>query len=70
MPVSNFQILTKPYPIESRKDPSPKSEVMYETKFSLKNNPFKTCLVTQLDKHRTSKPVMVSCEFNSHWRQF
>ena len=23
----------------------------------------------QLGKHHTSKPVMVSCEFNSHWRQ-
>ena len=23
----------------------------------------------QLDKHQTSKPVMVRCEFNSHWRQ-
>ena len=23
-----------------------------------------------LDKHQTSKPVMVSCEFNSHWRHF
>ena len=21
-------------------------------------------------KYQTSKPVMVSCEFNSHWRQF
>ena len=26
------------------------------------------CLA-QLDKHQTSKLVMVCCEFNSHWRQ-
>ena len=25
--------------------------------------------LAQLDKHQTSKPLMVSCEFNSHWRQ-
>ena len=25
--------------------------------------------LAQLDKHQTSKPVMVSCEFNSHRRQ-
>ena len=26
--------------------------------------------LAHLDKHQTSKPVMVSWEFNSHWRQF
>ena len=25
--------------------------------------------LAQLDKHQTSKPVLISCEFNSHWRQ-
>ena len=26
-------------------------------------------IFAQLDKHKTAKPVMVSCEFNFHWRQ-
>ena len=34
--VSDFQILVKSQSIESRSDQSPKSEVMHETKFSLK----------------------------------
>ena len=34
--VSDFQILIKSCSIESRKDPSPKSEVVHETKVSLK----------------------------------
>ena len=34
--VSDFQILIKSCSIESRNDPSPKSEVVHETKFSLK----------------------------------
>ena len=25
--------------------------------------------IAQLEKHQTSKLLMVSCEFNSHWRQ-
>ena len=27
-------------------------------------------LLEQLDKHQASKAVLISCEFNSHWRQF
>ena len=34
--VSDFQFLIKSYSIESRNDPSPKSEVVHETKLSLK----------------------------------
>ena len=69
--VSDFHILIKPCSIESRNDPSPKSEVVHETKFSLKNLLFNTYIcLAQLDKHQTSKSVVVSCEFNSHWRQF
>ena len=34
--VSDFQILVKSCSIESRNDPSPKSEVVHETKFSIK----------------------------------
>ena len=34
--VSDFQILIKSCSIESRNDLSPKSEVVHETKFSLK----------------------------------
>ena len=34
--VSGFQILKKSCSIESRNDPNPKSEVVHETKFSLK----------------------------------
>ena len=36
MTVSDFQILIKSCSIESRNDPSPKSEVVHETKFNLK----------------------------------
>ena len=36
--VSDFKILIKSCSIESRKGPSPKSEVTHETKFSLKSD--------------------------------
>ena len=36
MTVSDFQILIKPWSIESRNDPRPKSEVVNETNLSLK----------------------------------
>ena len=42
---------------------------MHETKFSLKISYSKHVCLAQLDKHLTW-PVMVSCEFNSHWRQY
>ena len=48
--VSDFQILIKSCSIESRNNPSPKSEVVHETL---------ACLA-QLDRHQTCKPVMVS----------
>ena len=58
--VSDFQILIKSHSIESRNDPSPKSEVMYETKFSLKISYSTHACLAQLDKHQTCKPMMVS----------
>ena len=64
-----FQILIKSCCIESRNDPSPKTEVVGETKFSLKISYSTHVCLAQLDRHQTCKPVMVSCEFNSHWRQ-
>ena len=53
----------------NRNDPSPESGVMYETKLSLKISCSTHVQLAQLDKHQTSKPVIVSCEFNSHWMQ-
>ena len=56
--------------MESRNDPkSPKSEVVHEGKFSLRISYLTHVSLAQLDTHQTSKPVLVSCEFNSHWRQ-
>ena len=57
---SDFLILIKSYSIESRNDPSPKSEVVHETKFSLKLTCSTHASLTQLDRHQTCKPVMVS----------
>ena len=58
--VSNFQILIKSCSIESRNDPSPKIEVMHETKLSLKISFSTHARLAQLDQHQTCKPVMVS----------
>ena len=58
--VSNFQILIKSCSIESRNDPSPKSEVVHETKFSLKISYSTHACLAQLDQHQTCNPVMVS----------
>ena len=58
--VSDFQILIKSYSIESGNDPSPKSEVVNETKFSLKISYSTHAYLAQLDQHQTCKPVMVS----------
>ena len=55
--VLDFLILIKSCSIESRNDPSPKSEVVHETKFSLKIS--YSCLA-QLDRYQTCKLVMVS----------
>ena len=57
--VSDFQILIKSCSIESRNDPSPKSEVVHETKFSLKISYSTHACLAQLDQHQTCKPVMV-----------
>ena len=46
--------------IESRNDPSPKSELVQETKFSLKSSYSTHACLAQLDQHQTCKPVMVS----------
>ena len=58
--VSDFQILIKSCFIESRNDQSPKSEVVHEIKFSLKISYSTHVCLSQLDRHQTSKPVMVS----------
>ena len=58
--VSDFQILIKSCSNESRNDPSPKSEVVHETKFSLKISYSTHACLAQLDQHQTCKPVMVS----------
>ena len=58
--VSDFQILIKSCSIESGNDPSPKSEVVHETKFSLKISYSTHACLAQLDQHQTCNPVMVS----------
>ena len=58
--VSDFQILIKSCSIESRNDPSPKNEVVHETKFSLKISYSTHACLAQLDQHQTCKPVRVS----------
>ena len=58
--VSDFQILIKSCSVESRNDPSLKSEVVHETKFSLKISYSIHAFLAQLDQHQTCKPVMVS----------
>ena len=58
--VSDFQILMKSCCIESRNDPSAKSEVVHETKFSLKISFSTHACLAQLDQHQTCKPVMAS----------
>ena len=58
--VSDFQILIKSWSIESRNDPSRKSEVVHGTKFSLKISYSTHACLAQLDKYQTCKPVMVS----------
>ena len=58
--VTDFQILIKSCSIESGNDPSPKSEVVHETKFSLKIFFSTHACLAQLDQHKTCKPVMVS----------
>ena len=57
--VSDFQILIRSCSTESRNDPSAKSEVMHETKFSLKISYSPHVCLAQLDRHQTCKPVMV-----------
>ena len=55
-----FLILIKSCSVESRNDPSPKSEVVHETKFSLKVSYSTHACLAQLDRHQTFKPMMVS----------
>ena len=45
--------------MESRNDPSPKSEVVHETKFSLKISYSTHACLAQMDRHQTFKPLMV-----------
>ena len=58
--VSDFLILIKSCSTESRDDQSPKSEVVHETKFSLKISYSAHARLAQLDRHQTCKPVMIS----------
>ena len=58
--VSDFQILIKLCSIESRNDLSSKSEVVHETKFSLKISYSTHACLAQLDQHQTCKPMMIS----------
>ena len=58
--VSDFLILIMSCSIESRNDPSPKSEVVHETKFSLKICYSSHACLAQLDRYQTCKPVMIS----------
>ena len=58
--VSDFQILMKSCFIESRNNPSPKSEVVHETKFSLKISCSTHACLAQFDQHQACKSVMVS----------
>ena len=66
--------LSDPYnvsSIKSRNDPSPKSEVVHKTKNSVLEFSYSIHVwLAQFNKHHTSKLVMVSCKFNSRWRQF
>ena len=57
--VSDFQILIKSCSVESRNDPSSKSEVVHETKFSSKISHSAHACLAQLDQHQTCKPVIV-----------
>ena len=56
--VSDFLTLIKSCSIESRNDSSPKSEVVHETKFSLKISYSTHACLVQLDRHQTCKPVL------------
>ena len=58
--VSDFLILIKSCSIESRNDPNPKSEVVHETKSSLKISYSTHACLAQLDQHQTCKPVIIS----------
>ena len=58
--VSNFLILRKSCSVESRNDQSPKSEVVHETKFSLKISYLTHACLAQLDQHQNYKPMMFS----------
>ena len=49
------QILIKSFSIESRNDPSPKSEVVHETKFSLEISYLTHACLAQLDQHQIAR---------------
>ena len=57
---SDFQIIIMSCSVDSRNDPSPKSEVVHETKFSLKISYSTHACLAQLNQHQTHKPVMVN----------
>ena len=60
LPVSDYQTIIKLCSLELRNDPSPKSELVHEAKFSCKISYLTQIWLAQLDKHQISKPVMVS----------
>ena len=57
--ISDFQNFIKSCPIESRNDPSPKSEVVHETKFKIQISYVTHVCLAQMDRYQTCKPVMV-----------
>ena len=59
--VSDIQILIKSCSIESRNDISPKSEVVHETKFSLKISYSTHTYLAQMDQHQTCKTSDGQC---------
>ena len=58
--VSDFQIFIKSCSNEYRNDPSPKSEVVHERKFSLKISYSTHACLAQLDQHQTCISVVSS----------
>ena len=58
--VSDFLILIKSCFIESRNDPSPKSEMVHETEINLKIYYLTHVCLVHLERHQTCKQVMVS----------
>ena len=49
------------------------NRIAYQSLYSIRSESLRLSTydrLAQLDKHQTSDPVMVSCEFDSHWRVY